>query len=85
MDVEKILNDRPITPVSSDPQDLEALTPSHILLLCQNASLPPDTFEECDLFKNTIMDKKVDIFEQTKRFLSESLRKFKTKFFLPIA
>lgn len=51
MDVEKILNDRPITPVSSDPQDLEALTLSHILLLRQNSSLPPDTFEECDRFK----------------------------------
>lgn len=81
VDVEKILNDRPITPVSSDPQDLEAQTPSHILLLCQNASLPPVTFEECDLFKNTIMDKKVDIFAQNKRFLSESLRKFKKNFF----
>ena len=51
VDVEKVLNDRPITPVSSDPQDLEALTPSHILLLRQNSSLPPDTFEECDRFK----------------------------------
>ncbi|XP_068671229.1 uncharacterized protein [Montipora foliosa] len=30
-EVEKILNDRPITPVSSDPQDLEALTPNQCL------------------------------------------------------
>ena len=81
VDVEKILNDRPITPVSSDPQDLEALKPSHILLLRQNASLPPDTFEECDLFKATIMDKSVDTFEQNKRFLSQSLRKFKKHLF----
>ena len=51
MDVKKILNDRPITPVSSDLQDLETLTPSHILLLRQNSSLPPDTSEECDRFK----------------------------------
>jgi hypothetical protein len=31
-EVERILNDRPLTPVSDDPDDLEALTPSHALL-----------------------------------------------------
>ena len=51
VEVEKILNDRPITPVSSDPQDLEALTPNHILLLRRNSSSPPDKFEESDRFK----------------------------------
>lgn len=33
VEVEKILNSRPITRVSSDPSDLEPLTPNHILLL----------------------------------------------------
>ena len=36
VEVEKILNDRPITRVSSDPSDVDALTPNHILLLRQN-------------------------------------------------
>ena len=34
--VEKILNDRPLTPSSGDPQDLEPLTPSKLLLLRPN-------------------------------------------------
>ena len=42
VEVEKILNDRPITTVSSYPQNLEALTPNHILLLRWNSSSPPD-------------------------------------------
>ena len=50
-EVEKILNDRPITPVSDDPKDLEALTPNHILLLRRNPSSSPDLFDELDRFK----------------------------------
>ena len=51
VEVEKILNGRPITSVSSDPQDFEALTPNHTLLLCRNLSVCPDVFEESDKFK----------------------------------
>ena len=51
VEVEKILNDRPITPVSSDPHDLDALTPNHILLLRRNPCSPPDVFDESDKFK----------------------------------
>jgi hypothetical protein len=41
-EVEKILNDRPITRVSSDSADLEALTPNHLLLLRGNSSIQMD-------------------------------------------
>ena len=37
--------------LSSDPQDLDALTLSHILLLRRNHSSPPDVFDESDKFK----------------------------------
>ena len=51
MRVEKVLNDGPISPVSSVPQDLEALTPNYILVLHLNSSSSPDEFEESDRFK----------------------------------
>ena len=51
VEMEKILNDRPITSVSSDPEDLEALTPSHILRLRQNPCIPLDEFSKADKYK----------------------------------
>ena len=49
-EVEAILNSRPITKVSDDPQDLEALTPNHILLYRTNPLLPPGFFSSSDLY-----------------------------------
>jgi len=48
--VEAILNDRPITRVSDDPNDLEPLTPNHIFLLKGKPALPPGLFEKSDLY-----------------------------------
>ena len=45
-EVEAILNDRPITPSSNDPNDLEALTPNHLLLLKGKPILPPGLFSK---------------------------------------
>ena len=49
-EVEAILNDRPITRVSDDPDDLEALTPNHILSLKGKPIMPPGLFDRDDLY-----------------------------------
>ncbi|XP_035985471.1 uncharacterized protein LOC118558973 isoform X4 [Fundulus heteroclitus] len=49
-EVEAILNDRPITKVSDDSNDLEALTPNHLLLMKNKPVLPPGLFNQKDLY-----------------------------------
>ncbi|XP_063072324.1 uncharacterized protein LOC134462993 [Engraulis encrasicolus] len=49
-EVEAILNSRPITTVTEDERDLEALTPNHILLLKAQPAYPPGLFQKTDLY-----------------------------------
>ena len=49
-EVEAIVNNRPITKVSDDPKDLEALTPNHLLLLRKGLECPPAVFSSNDLY-----------------------------------
>jgi len=47
-EVESIVNGRPITKVSDDPKDLNALTPNHLLLLRTGTTMPPGVFSKED-------------------------------------
>lgn len=49
-EVESILNQRPLTLISDDPQDLNTLTPNHLLLLRPENSFPPGIFSASDSY-----------------------------------
>ncbi len=52
-EVEKILNDRPLTAVSDDARDLEPLTPNTLLLLRQNTCTPPGEYKDSRSIMNS--------------------------------
>lgn len=47
---EAMLNNRPITKISQDPNDLEALTSNHLLLLKGKPILPPVLFDKNEAY-----------------------------------
>ncbi|XP_068739665.1 uncharacterized protein [Montipora capricornis] len=49
-EVTSILNSRPICPSSDDPNDLEPLTPNHLILQRRNLFVPPGVFAKEDLY-----------------------------------
>ena len=49
-EVESIVNGRPLTKVSDDPRDLEALTTNHLLLLRSGTTLLPGVFRKEDVY-----------------------------------
>lgn len=48
--IENIINSRPLTAVSDDPNDVEPLMPNHLLQLRSGPSLPPGDFVRQDVY-----------------------------------
>ena len=48
-ELESLMNGRPLTHVSTDYRDEDALTPNHFLLGRANSNLPPDVVNDKDL------------------------------------
>ena len=53
LEVERILNNRPLTPISDDPKDLNSLTPSMLLIGKVDSYLPVDDFVKADGYKKS--------------------------------
>lgn len=49
VETKSLLNSRPLTHVSVDPQDLEPITPNRFLIGRNSPNMPPDVFDERDL------------------------------------
>ena len=49
-EVEGIMNARPITTVSDDMNDADALMPNHLLIARPNQTLPPGVFKREDVY-----------------------------------
>jgi len=50
VEVESIMNSRPLTPVVLDPDGEEPLTPNHLLLMRGSPNLPPGDFSSTDMY-----------------------------------
>ena len=73
-EVERILNDRPISAVSSDSRDLKALTPNSLLLGNINPVVPPNVFIKAEGYRNSW---------KLVHWLADEFRRRWLKFYLP--
>lgn len=49
-EVENIINDRPLTKSSNDPNDLDVIMPNQLLLMKTEPALPPGLFQKEDMY-----------------------------------
>ncbi|XP_062712587.1 uncharacterized protein LOC134289894 [Aedes albopictus] len=71
--VEAILNSRPLTPVSNDPSDFEALTPGHFLVQRPLTAVPEPSLE--DLQRN-----RLSMWQQAQDYVQQIWTKWSTQY-----
>lgn len=71
IETERMLNSRPLCPVSDDPRDLDVLTPNHFLLQKSETVSPPGLFVDADLYRKTWRQVQYISDCMWKRFLKE--------------
>ena len=71
VEVERIVNDRPLTPVSSDTGDLNTLSPSALLLGRLDALLAPDEFIKADGYRRSWRSTQYLVNQFWQRWLAE--------------
>ena len=78
-EVERILNDRPLTSLSDHPDDPEPLTPSKLLLLRPNSCIPPDVFKGHDKYSKRWRQAQCLADSFWKRWMKEYLPALQTR------
>lgn len=73
-EAEMVLNSRPLTPVSDDPEDLEAITPGHFLIGQPLNSLPEPTWQSENV-------NRLKIWQQIQRIKGDIWHKFQRDYF----
>ncbi|XP_058817169.1 uncharacterized protein LOC131680475 [Topomyia yanbarensis] len=71
--IEAILNSRPLTPVSNDPDDYEALTPGHFLVQRPLTAVPEPDLE-------AIPENRLSAWQKTQRFTQQLWKKWSTQY-----
>lgn len=82
--VEGILNSRPLFAMSNDPNDLNPITPSHFLIGRNLKSLPETSFEDIKVYRLTTLQHIQKLYQQiwsqfSKQYVSQLHQQYKWK------
>lgn len=71
--IEACLNSRPLTQLSSDPEDMETLTPGHFLVHRSLVSIPEPSYESLNV-------NRLDRFQKNQEFMRRIWKRWKTDY-----
>ncbi|XP_055522695.1 uncharacterized protein LOC129716876 [Wyeomyia smithii] len=71
--IEAILNSRPLTPISNDPTDFDALTPGHFLIQRPLTAIPEPSLE-------TVQTNRLSMWQQAQDYVRQVWNKWSTQY-----